>query len=69
MADTIEINLATLKHVFDEGPHLGLRRIHGCVPEVFIGPVILAAILAGDFGGIDRIIGPFDLSVARLTPK
>lgn len=69
MADTIDIELATLKRVFDEGLDLSLGHLDSCVPEVCISPVILAAILAGDFSGIDGIVEPFDFRVARITPK
>jgi hypothetical protein len=69
MADTIEVDLTTLKRILHDGLDLPLNSIQGCVSEVSISSEVLTAILAGDFGGIDRIVGPGELDPARLTPK
>ena len=69
MADTIEIDLATLKRVLHDGLDSGFNTLHGCVPEITISPEILAAIRAGKFGTVDSVIGPSELGPAILAVK
>jgi hypothetical protein len=69
MADTIEVDLATLKRILHDGLGLRLNGLQGCVPEVSISPEIRAALLAGDFGGVDSIVGPLKLGPATLAIK
>jgi len=69
MADTIEVDLATLKRILQDGLDAGLHTLNGCVPEISISPEILAAIRAGEFGGIDGIVGPSEFGPADLASK
>lgn len=68
MADTIELDLATLEHVLEHGLDPGFHTLQGCVPEISISPAILAA-LAKKFGVVGRVIGPSKLGVASLATK
>jgi hypothetical protein len=58
MADSIEIDLATLKRILHEGLDLGFSSLQGCTVEISIGSEVLAALLAGDLGRVDSIVGP-----------
>jgi hypothetical protein len=58
MADTIEIDLPTLKRILQDGFELGFGSLQGCTAQVSIGPEMLAALLAEDFCGLDSIVGP-----------
>jgi hypothetical protein len=49
MADTIEIDLPTLKRSLKDGEDLGHSGIQGLTANVRISPEVLAALLAGDF--------------------
>jgi hypothetical protein len=69
MANTINVNLATLKRGFHDGLDAGLHTLDSCVPEISINPEILAAIRAGEFGSVDGIVGPSELEPAPLTAK
>jgi hypothetical protein len=69
MADTIEVDLATLDRVFQDGLDAGLHTLNGCVPEISISPEMLAAIRAGKFGRIGNVICPSELSPATLAAK
>lgn len=69
MADTIEIDLATLERILHDGLDPTSHSLHSCVPEVSISPMTLAAILADDFGGIDGVVSPPDLGVASIASK
>ncbi len=44
MADTIEVDLPTLKRVLEYGLDLGFNSLDGCVPEVSISSEVLAAL-------------------------
>lgn len=68
MADTIEIDLATLEHVLKHGLDPGLHTLQGCVAEVGISPEVLAA-LTRKFGGVDSVVGPSELGSATLAAK
>jgi hypothetical protein len=69
MKDTIEIDLATLKHVLKHGLDPGFNTLQGCVPEISISPEILAALRAGDFGAVGSVVGPSELGPATLAVK
>ena len=69
MADTIWVDLATLKRVLQNGLDPGFHTLNGCVPEISISPEILAAIRAGEFGAVDSIIGPSELGPTNLARK
>jgi hypothetical protein len=69
MADTVYIDLATLEHVFQKGLDAGLHALDGCVPEISVSAEVLAAIRAGKFGGIDRVVGPSEFRPASFTTK
>jgi hypothetical protein len=56
MADTMEIDLSTLELAFEDGRNLGLRGLHGCVPEVSISPETLSAFFANDQGRVDSAV-------------
>jgi len=68
VADTIEIDLATLERVLHDGLDPGFHTLQGCVPEISISPEILAA-LARKLGGIDGVVGPSELGSASLASK
>jgi hypothetical protein len=68
VADTIEIDLATLERVLHDGLDPGFHTLQGCVPEIGISPEILAA-LTGKFGGVDSVVGPSELGPASLASK
>jgi hypothetical protein len=69
MADKIEIDLATLKRILQDGLDPGFNTLHGCVLEISISPEILAAIRAREFGAVDSVVGPSELSPATLASK
>ena len=69
MADTIEVDLAAVQAALEDGLSFRPNRIEGCLPEIGISAENLAALLAGDLGGIDGVVLPFEFGAASLTAK
>lgn len=69
MADTIEVDLSTLKGVLHNPNGLLSHGLNGCVAEFSISPEARAAILAIDLRGVDGIVGPLQLNPAALTSE
>lgn len=68
MANTIEIDLATLEQVFESVPNLVANRVDGLVFEVAIGAEVRAAILADENGVFRRcLVVPRDPRPARAV--
>jgi hypothetical protein len=68
VADTIEIDLATLERVLKHGLDPGFHTLQGCVAEIGVSPEVLTA-FARKLGGIDGIVGPSELGAASLASK
>ncbi|MGA3303939.1 MAG: hypothetical protein ABSC72_11720 [Methylovirgula sp.] len=69
MADTIEIDLASLKGFSEERRDFLPHTLQGCVLEISISPKILAALRAIEFGTVDGIVGPSELGATSLASK
>jgi hypothetical protein len=69
ICDTIYVDLAVLKHIPEHRLGLLPNCFDGCLPEIGICTEDFAALLASDLGGIDGIIGPFELGPTNLTVK
>lgn len=69
MADTIEIDLATLEDVLERGLDPLFHTLDGCVAEISISPEILSAIRARYRGRVDCVVSPSELGAASLATK
>lgn len=69
MADTIEIDLPTLKNALEGGVDLCFKRIDGCVPEIGISAEALAALLAENFSAVCGIVRPTEFFAASLASE
>jgi len=58
MASKFEFDLDGLKGILHKPLDMRFRRLDGPIAEVTVGTAVLAAIRAGDLGGIDSIVGP-----------